>query len=97
MHESENPLLSSIQDIISEKFGLDSWPSAMGVNAIEVYVCPYESESYVFTICIVSDAILIYKPPVSGLGYDNKISLYDKNLEKKLFNQIEEVISNMAR
>lgn len=104
MEKSNNPLLAEIQDLIKEKFDLETWPSMVGdaynpelLNYgewIDVYVSG--EESYIFTVGVLEDKLVIYRPGKDSFGYDNAISLYNRGFLEELWDQIEEVISRIT-
>ena len=101
MRRSDNPLLSSIQDLIQEKYDLESWPSDLVHRAtidgdwIDVYV--FGEESYIFTVGVMEGPkLVIYRPVRDSWGYDNNIDLYNKDFLEELCGQIEETISNIT-
>lgn len=97
--KSENPLLSSIQDFIFEKFDLESWASderwaeggvvkwgPQGIISDWIDICIFGEESHIFTVGIVNDKIIIYRPDIDNFDYGNEISLYDHDFLEKLCN-----------
>jgi len=99
MKKSDNPLLSEIQDIIEEKFGLESWPTKSDSHPaddwIDVHV--FGEESYIFTIGIKDSKIIIYRPNRDRWGYDNAIDLFNENFLEQLLDQIDELLSDILK
>jgi len=105
MKKSDNPLLSEIQDVIKEKFDLESWPmnatdggpsnnySYVDGDWIDVYV--FNDKPYVFTIGINESKIIIYRPGKDSWGLDNTIDLFAKDFLEQLLDQIDELMSSM--
>jgi len=98
MKKSDNPLLAGIQDLILEKYDLESWPTSGwregGGEWVDVHV--FGEESYIFTVGIVDDRLMIYKPARDSWGYDDSISLYNDNYLEKLWEHIDGIISNIT-
>lgn len=98
---SNNPLLSSIQDLIKEKYDLESWPSdglndpiltSSDASYIDVHV--FGEESYVFTVGVEGSKLIVYRPGIdSWMGCENVIDLYNQEFLEELWNRIDVVIS----
>lgn len=105
MERSNNPLLAEIQDMLKEKFDLESWPSVVSDaynpellddgEWIDVHV--FGEESYIFTIGSIDDRIIIYRPGKDAFGYNNAVSLYDRDFLERLWDQVEEVMSHITK
>ena len=96
--KSENPFLASIQEIIEDKFDLESWPSQEHDDIdvvgdgdwIDVHI--FQEESYVFSVGVENDQLMIVSWGSSVRG-DISISLYDDKIVEKIMEQIEKIIS----
>jgi hypothetical protein len=80
--------------------GVVKWIAKQGSRGIigdwiDVHV--FGEESYVFTIGIVDDKLVIYRPGRDAWSYSNQISLYNEGFLEELWDQIEDVISNITK
>lgn len=88
---SSNLFLYAIQDLIFEKYGLESWPASSD-DGEWIDVCIFNGKAYVFTIGIIKHSLLIYGPGID-FNKESSIDLFSKDIIDQLCEYIDEMIS----
>lgn len=96
--KSPDPFLHALQDLINERYGLESWPSptAGDCNAIDIKI---DSDvPSIISIAVGGTDLIVYRPFMDRPPENSPtISMFDRQILGELWKYIDEAIDTLDK